>query len=90
MDVSVRRLQNRLQSTSAATRTTVASAIRYTFTDTASSYDDILAPFIVEFLSLMHDTDLVRADASRSVRMPVLIVALIHSACTHRACARSR
>jgi hypothetical protein len=41
----------------------VASAIRYTFTDTASSYDDILAPFIVEFLSLMHDSDLVRVAA---------------------------
>lgn len=53
-------VQMRLQSTSAKTRATVASAIRYTFTDTDASYDDILAPIIVEFLQLMQDPDLVR------------------------------
>lgn len=59
-DPRVRRCpQGRLQSPSADIRGTVASAVRYTFTDTAASYDDILAPLIVEFLSLMHDTDLV-------------------------------
>ena len=52
-------LQSQLQSSSADIRATVASAVRYTFTDTAASYDDILAPLIVEFLSLMHDKDLV-------------------------------
>lgn len=60
------RLQTELQSPAANTRATVASAVRYTFTDNEASYDDILAPVIVEFLSLMHDSDLVRPSAPHS------------------------
>lgn len=37
----------------------VAAAVRYTFIDTSSSYDEIIAPLIVDFLSLMHDENLV-------------------------------
>lgn len=35
------------------------SAIRYTFAETSSSYDELLAPLLVDFLSLMLDSDLV-------------------------------
>ncbi|RUS15704.1 armadillo-type protein, partial [Endogone sp. FLAS-F59071] len=52
-------LQKRLQSSSAQTRGTVVTAIKYTFTDQAQNYDDLLRPLIVEFLSLMRDNDLV-------------------------------
>ncbi|RUS33043.1 hypothetical protein BC938DRAFT_473352 [Jimgerdemannia flammicorona] len=51
-------LQKRLQSSSPQTRGTVVTAIKYTFTDQAQNYDDLLRPLIVEFLSLMKDTDL--------------------------------
>ncbi|KAA1468316.1 TIP120-domain-containing protein [Dentipellis sp. KUC8613] len=40
------------------TRATVLSSIRYTFADSGSSYDEILAPHILDFLSLMLDADL--------------------------------
>lgn len=52
-------LQSRLSSKSAGTRAAVITAIRFTFTDASSTYDDLLAPLIVQFLSLMHDEDLV-------------------------------
>lgn len=51
--------QARIWETSAATRATVVSAIRYTFADTTQSYDELLAPLLVDFLSLMLDLDLV-------------------------------
>jgi len=38
----------------------VAAAVRYTFIDNSSSYDEIIAPLMVDFLSLMHDENLVR------------------------------
>jgi hypothetical protein len=50
--------QNLLRST-AANRALVAAAVRYTFIDTSSAYDELIAPIIVEFLSLMHDENLV-------------------------------
>lgn len=53
-------LQSRLQAESAGTRAAVITAIRFTFTDDTAAYDDLLAPLIVQFLSLMHDSDLVR------------------------------
>ena len=53
-------LQSRMQATSAGTRAAVITAIRFTFSDASSAYDDLLAPLIVQFLSLMHDPDLVR------------------------------
>jgi cullin-associated NEDD8-dissociated protein 1 len=52
-------LQARIRDENAATRATVISAIRYTFADTSQSYDDLLAPLIVDFLALIQDNDLV-------------------------------
>jgi cullin-associated NEDD8-dissociated protein 1 len=40
-------------------RALVAAAVRYTFIDTSSSYDELIAPIIVDFLSLMHDENVV-------------------------------
>ncbi|KAI0063091.1 TIP120-domain-containing protein [Artomyces pyxidatus] len=48
----------RIRDPNAATRATVLSAIRYTFVDSSQSYDDVLAPHIIDFLSLMEDEDL--------------------------------
>ena len=53
------RLQARIRDSNAATRATVLSAIRYTFADSSPAFDDILAPYIIDFLSLMEDTELV-------------------------------
>jgi len=53
-------LKARLRDPTPSVRATVVSAIRYTFADTARSYDELLAPLIVDFLSLMVDEDLVR------------------------------
>lgn len=52
-------LQSRMQSQSAGTRAAVITAIRFTFSGASPAYDDLLAPLIVHFLSLMTDTDLV-------------------------------
>ncbi|KAG0233459.1 Cullin-associated NEDD8-dissociated protein 1 [Actinomortierella wolfii] len=51
-------LQTRLRSPSPHIRGTVVSAFKYTFTDHTRSYDELLQPLIVEFLSLMKDQDL--------------------------------
>ncbi|KDQ53024.1 hypothetical protein JAAARDRAFT_137841 [Jaapia argillacea MUCL 33604] len=51
-------LHARIHDENPATRATVVSAIRYTFADTAQSYDELLAPLVIDFLSLMHDQDL--------------------------------
>lgn len=51
-------LQELLKS-SAEDRAIVAAAVRYTFIDTSSSYDELIAPVIVDFLSLMRDEDVV-------------------------------
>lgn len=54
-------LQSRIGASKAATRATVVTAIRYTFSDHTShkEYDGLLAPLIPEFLKLMRDSDLV-------------------------------
>lgn len=52
-------LRGRLNDPSPAVRATVLSAIRYTFADTDSQYDELLSPLIVDFLALMLDADLV-------------------------------
>jgi hypothetical protein len=57
------RVKARLDDTQATIRATVVAAIRYTFTDTDESYDELLSPLIVEFLSLVHDLDLVSGSA---------------------------
>ncbi|KAF9934606.1 Cullin-associated NEDD8-dissociated protein 1 [Linnemannia zychae] len=51
-------LQARLRSDSPQIRGTVVSAFKYTFTDNTRSYDELLRPLIVEFLSLIKDKDL--------------------------------
>ncbi|WVQ93760.1 hypothetical protein IAU59_000837 [Kwoniella sp. CBS 9459] len=51
-------LQERLRS-SPGDRAIVAAAVRYTFIDTSSSYDEIIAPIIVDFMSLMRDSNLI-------------------------------
>ena len=40
-------------------RATVVSAVRYTFADTSSSYDQLLSPLLPDFFSLMVDEHLV-------------------------------
>lgn len=54
-----RLLQARIRDPNAATRATVLSAIRYTFVDSSSAFDEVLAPYILDFLSLMDDKELV-------------------------------
>ncbi|KAG0210629.1 Cullin-associated NEDD8-dissociated protein 1 [Mortierella sp. GBA30] len=51
-------LQARLRADSPQIRGTVVSAFKYTFTDNTRSYDELLRPLIVEFLSLIKDKDL--------------------------------
>jgi cullin-associated NEDD8-dissociated protein 1 len=52
-------IQARIRDPNAAIRTTVLAAIRYTFADSSPAFDDILAPYIIDFLSLMEDAELV-------------------------------
>ena len=51
--------QARIRDENAAARALVISAIRYTLADASPSYDELLAPLIIDFLSLMLDQDLV-------------------------------
>ncbi|KAK1235725.1 hypothetical protein PQX77_001032 [Marasmius sp. AFHP31] len=51
-------LHARIRDSDPAARATVVSAIRYTFADTAQSYDELLSPLLVDFMSLMEDSDL--------------------------------
>ncbi|PBK61875.1 ARM repeat-containing protein [Armillaria solidipes] len=51
-------LHARIHDQNPATRATVVSAIRYTFADSPASYDELLSPYLVDFLSLMLDQDL--------------------------------
>ncbi|GAA6063291.1 hypothetical protein JCM10212_001410 [Sporobolomyces blumeae] len=51
-------LQARLSSESVHERATVIAALRFTFTNESTSYDELLAPLIVEFFKLMQDSDL--------------------------------
>ncbi|KAI5811207.1 armadillo-type protein [Peziza echinospora] len=46
-------LQKHLNSPDSSVRGMVISAIRYTFTDTLASYDELLRPIVVDFLSVM-------------------------------------
>lgn len=66
--------QARIHDKNAATRATVVSAIRYTFADTSQSYDELLAPLLIDFLSLMLDEDLVRILLSSFRTSRILIV----------------
>lgn len=51
-------LQARLSADSRDTRATVIAALRFTFTNDSTTYDELLAPLIVEFFKLMRDQDL--------------------------------
>ncbi|KAM0790577.1 hypothetical protein ACM66B_004444 [Microbotryomycetes sp. NB124-2] len=51
-------LQSRLSADSRDTRATVISAIRFTLTNESTTYDELLAPLVVEFFKLIHDSDL--------------------------------
>lgn len=51
-------LHDRIKDENPSARATVVSAIRYTFADSARSYDELLAPLLVDFLTLMQDSDL--------------------------------
>ncbi|KAL1713631.1 armadillo-type protein [Schizophyllum commune] len=51
-------LHDRIKDANPSARATVVSAIRYTFADSARSYDELLAPLLVDFLTLMQDPDL--------------------------------
>jgi cullin-associated NEDD8-dissociated protein 1 len=52
-------LQKQLKSPKAAVRGMVISALRYTFTDTDASYDELLRPIVVDFLeSMLKDPEL--------------------------------
>ena len=61
-------LQNLLTS-SVRDRALVAASVRYTFIDTSSSFDELIAPIITEFLSLVSDENVV---SSWSVLTPAL------------------
>ncbi|CDO71748.1 hypothetical protein BN946_scf184920.g32 [Trametes cinnabarina] len=51
-------LQARISDPNPATRATVLSAIRYTFAESPSSFDELLGSVIMDFLSLLSDSDL--------------------------------
>ncbi|KIM50021.1 hypothetical protein SCLCIDRAFT_12402, partial [Scleroderma citrinum Foug A] len=51
-------LHTHIRDESPAVRATVISAIRYTFADSTPSYDELLAPLVMDFLGLMKDSDL--------------------------------
>ncbi|KIY47176.1 TIP120-domain-containing protein [Fistulina hepatica ATCC 64428] len=51
-------LHDRIRDENSATRATVVAAIRYSFADTAQSYDELLASLLPDFLVLMNDSDL--------------------------------
>lgn len=59
-------LQDRLRSPSASVRATVLAAIRFTLsTESSAAYDELLAPILVDFLSLLNDAELeVRRNAT--------------------------
>ncbi|CAO1614254.1 unnamed protein product [Sympodiomycopsis kandeliae] len=51
-------LQSRLNDPSSLTRAAVIAAVRFTLTTTSAQYDELLAPALVEILSLLKDSDL--------------------------------
>ncbi|THH17136.1 hypothetical protein EW146_g3609 [Bondarzewia mesenterica] len=48
----------RVQDKKATTKATVLSAVRYTFAEPSQTYDDVMAPHVLDFLLLMMDDDL--------------------------------
>ncbi|CCM03714.1 uncharacterized protein FIBRA_05860 [Fibroporia radiculosa] len=51
-------LHERIRDANPASRATVISAIRYTFSETSPSYDELLSSVLMDFLALITDADL--------------------------------
>lgn len=51
-------LQSKLNDPTPSTRAAVIAAVRFTLTEASTSFDELLAPNFVEFLSLLEDEDL--------------------------------
>ncbi|KAL4244143.1 CAND family protein [Abortiporus biennis] len=51
-------LHVRIRDQNPAARATVLAAVRYTFAEPSQSYDELLSPLIMDFLSLINDSDL--------------------------------
>jgi cullin-associated NEDD8-dissociated protein 1 len=56
-EIFLPQLQTLLSSPNAATRSTVVSAIKFTFSTSNQHYDTLLAPLVFEFLLLLKDND---------------------------------
>lgn len=52
-------MQNRIKDANPTSRATVVAAIRYTFAESSPTFDELLGPMLIDFLSLMLDPDLV-------------------------------
>lgn len=52
-------IQNRIKDANPTNRATVVAAIRYTFAESSPTFDELLGPILIDFLSLMLDPDLV-------------------------------
>lgn len=52
------------------------AAVRYTFADNTQSYDELLSPLIVQFMSLVHDSDLVCRPLAYTSRMVLTLYSL--------------
>lgn len=53
-------LKDRIRDPNPAARATVLAAIRYTFAETSQTFNELLSPLLMDFLSLISDPDLVR------------------------------
>lgn len=59
-------MQNRIKDANPTSRATVVAAIRYTFAESSPTFDELLGPMLIDFLSLMLDPDLVSTLPGRS------------------------
>ncbi|KAI0075919.1 ARM repeat-containing protein [Panus rudis PR-1116 ss-1] len=51
-------LHERIQDENPSARATVLAAIRYTFAENSPAYDELLSPVLMDFVSLVNDSDL--------------------------------
>ena len=58
--------QNRIKDANPTSRATVVAAIRYTFAESSPTFDELLGPMLIDFLSLMLDPDLVSTLSNHS------------------------
>jgi len=95
--VSILLFQDRVKDPNPDTRATVVSAIRYTFADTSQSYDELLSPLLVDFLSLMVDENLVRTPSFWGITPVAYLLSgcsqacavFVEFCCTNKASSRS-